>query len=147
MRRGRVALAALLVAALAWPWALPLSETAASKPAPATATHTVASNLPPLAEFSATRQRPLFTATRRPTPDADPDTAAGLILGRYRLQGVVMAGARRLVLLTPDGGGQMLQLGEGSKLDHWTIESIAPELMTLRDGDRREVIPLGKTSP
>lgn len=148
MRRNRVALAGLLVAAaLAWPWALPLSETAASKPAPATATHTVTSHLPPLAEFSATRQRPLFTATRRPTPDADPNAATGLILGHYRLHGVVMAGARRFVLLTPVGGGEMLQLGEGSKLDHWTVESVAPDRMTLRDGDRREVVSLGKTAP
>jgi general secretion pathway protein N len=142
-----VASAVLLVAALAWPWAVPLSETAISKPAPATAIHTVASNLPPLAEFSATRQRPLFTATRRPTPDVDPAAAAGLILGHYRLHGVVTASSRRFVLLTPEGSGELLRLGEGNKLDHWTIESIAPDSMTLRDGDRRAVVSLGKTMP
>ena len=66
----------------------------------------------------------------------------GLILGRYALVGTVVTRSRRIVLLRPVGGGEVLRLAEGDALESWRIEKIAADALTLRDGGEAQVIPL-----
>ncbi|WP_162914808.1 hypothetical protein [Desertibaculum subflavum] len=102
--------------------------------------------VPPLSDLKETTARPLLSPTRRPVPgaaaEAAPGTAAALF-NRYRLQGVVIDGNRRRVLLAPAPGGRTLSIGEGESVDGWTIDRIAPERLTLRSGDRTETVELG----
>jgi hypothetical protein len=130
-------------------WLMPVAETA-----PAAAVTRPDANplalpaVPPIAELAETTARPLFSPTRRPLPgtaatEAAPGTAAALF-NRYRLQGVVIDGSRRRVLLAPTPAGKMLSIAEGESVDGWTIERIAPERLTLRSGNRVETVELGK---
>lgn len=105
--------------------------------------------LPALAAFAETTARPLFLATRTAAPQREDGTgpvrAAGrLILGRYRLTGVVITPARRSVVLTPVRGGRSRELVRGQDIDGWTLEAVAPDSIVLRSGEVRETISLGK---
>lgn len=119
-----------LVAALlaAWPF---VPSRAPAEPAPAApiedATPRLA-RLPPFADFAATSARPLFSATRRP----DPAAAMLGIDGRYRLMGLVIAGAARHALIAPVAGGRALELGEGEAVEGWTLARIERDRVVLR---------------
>ena len=104
---------------------------------------------PPLAAFAATTARPLFLATRTAAPQGEERTqpvhaADRLVLGRYRLTGVVISPARRSIVLTPVRGGRSRELVRGQDIDGWTLEAVTPGFVVLRSGEVRETIPLGK---
>jgi len=124
------ALCALLAGAALWPW-LPASE-AAPRP-PETARPAASANpfaaLPPLADFSATVERPLFSPTRRPAANAPAFT--GGIGERWRLQGLLVAGKSRRAQLAEIAGGRILELGEGDKLEGWTVKKIEQDRLLL----------------
>lgn len=160
-------IAGLLLVATVWPFvtsvgtdgAGTLAPGRASKPFTTPAVGDLA--LPPQETFSATLNRPLFTATRRPPsplatlqgqsgPPPEPSQpvlssgpkGARLILGAYYLRGVVVTPERKLVLFQHQATGRSLRLGEGEKLDGWTVASIASNEVVLRNGERKEAIPL-----
>ena len=87
--------------------------------------------------FSAVVERPLFNASRR-TPSAAPLSADGepMLLGRYRLSGVVVMAERRLALLA-DASGQHFKVEEGGDLDGWRMLSISPQRLVLSRADER----------
>jgi hypothetical protein len=100
--------------------------------------------LPALDALTETRERPVFVATRRVSPagagaDGRND---GIILGRYRLMGVVITPQRRTVVVKPARGGKTTELRVGSKIDGWTVDQIAPEFMKLTSSGRTETISL-----
>jgi hypothetical protein len=147
--RGLSALLFLFCAAFAslavWPW-LPLpSEGPARAPRPAPAPGLVAEAelaMPPLESFRATVERPLFVATRSPAR-AIVETGGDLILGRYRLTGVVIARDRTTVLVRPATGGKVIRLEQGQELDGWKVTTISPDHIVLAAGGREQRIPLG----
>ena len=59
-----------------------------------------------------------------------------MLLGRYRLSGVVVTAERRLALLA-DAGGQHIKVEEGGDLDGWRMLSISPRRLVLSRGDER----------
>lgn len=138
-----VALAALAV----WPW-VALDAATSPRVAPsAIASAPLAEGdlaLPPLETFRATVERPLFTATRAP-PQVRPAQEAGgeLILGRYRLTGVMIAKENTTVLLRPATGGKVIRLGRGQELDGWKVVSITADQIVLSSGGKEQRIPLG----
>lgn len=146
-RRLSVLLGASCLAAAGW-LALGLLQT----PQPADGAATQAEQprldlanlqLPPLDAFPETIRRPLFSTTRSPSAKAAPAAGQeGLILGRYAFVGAVVTGKQRLILLRPAQGGALLRLREGDALESWRVEKIAPDALTLRDGDRLETVPL-----
>jgi hypothetical protein len=130
-RLAALAAANLAAAALAiWPWlqesAGPVRATAASslQDAPAIAA------LPPLAEFSATTERPLFAPSRRPSPGAAPPGASA-IESRYRLQGLVIAGNSRRALVAEIASGRRFEVGEGEAIEGWIVRRIERNAITL----------------
>ena len=145
---GPAIIAAAGIGALAAAWLVPLSAPAPGAAALGTPADPLAlPSVPPLGQLTETTARPLFSPTRRPVPgvagaDSPPGSAAALF-NRYRLQGVVIDGSRRRVLLAPAPGGRTLSVGEGESVDGWTIERIAPERLTLRSGGRVESVELG----
>ena len=87
--------------------------------------------------FSAVVERPLFNASRR-APSAAPLSVGGepMLLGRYRLSGVVVMAERRLALLA-DASGQHIKVEEGGDLDGWRMLSISPRRLVLSRADER----------
>jgi hypothetical protein len=138
-------LCAAFAALAVWPWVQsggatpPLVSAAASSPGPIAEADL---SLPPLETFSATTERPLFTATRSP-PRAAVDSGGELILGRYRLTGVMIARDRTTVLLRPVGGGKVIRLGQGQELDGWKVLTITADHIVLGSAGREQRIPLG----
>ena len=129
-----MAIVALLAAAAAL-WLLPI-ERWLPEPLPATQGRVQARALggplgrliePPARQtFSAVVERPLFNASRR-APSAAPLSVGSepMLLGRYRLSGVVVTAERRLALLA-DASGQHIKVEEGGDLDGWRMLSISP---------------------
>tara|TARA_B100000686_G_scaffold326909_1_gene385227 strand:+ start:1460 stop:1900 length:441 start_codon:yes stop_codon:yes gene_type:complete len=99
---------------------------------------------PSLESLEETRKRPIFIATRRPAamnPNASGDSER-LILGRYRLMGVVITPSRRTVVIKPARGGKTTELRVGSTIEGWTVDEIAPKFMKLKAGAAEEIISL-----
>jgi hypothetical protein len=97
---------------------------------------------PPQAEnFEALVQRPLFAASRRSAEIAPPDTAR-LLLGRYRISGLLIAPHRRIALLVgPDGKSR--EVSEGSEVDGWRIAEINARHLLLTRASERLEYPVG----
>jgi hypothetical protein len=128
-----LAAASVILGAIAlWPW-LPESAAAPFVPEnlrPATDGVGVAA-LPPLVDFAATAARPLFSPTRRPPAEAQGSLFAVGIEGRYRLQGLFIAGKARRALLVEEAGGRTLQVGEGDSVEGWTVRKIEQDRLIL----------------
>lgn len=97
----------------------------------------------PIENFAALAERPPFSASRR-APNAEPGRDPNLILGRYRLAGVIVAPAARSVILSaPDG--RALTLAEGETVDGWIVDEISPEQVVFTAGGRRQVFDVSPT--
>jgi hypothetical protein len=121
--------ALVFVAIAAWPWLVPpvpavrpLVAPSTSAPAPSVAT------LPPLASYAAIVERPLFSPSRRPAPGA-PTTLGPSIESRYRLVGIIAAGAKKKALIAD--GARRVEIAEGDTLDGWTVTGIGKDRVTL----------------
>jgi hypothetical protein len=97
--------------------------------------------LPPLEELRATRERPLFSPSRRPDetavgPEADlveesPDSLP------FELTGVVMGTDVAIAILRNRDTQETVQLRRGETLEAWSIEEIAARHVVLRQEDRQ----------
>ena len=107
--------------------------------------------LPSLETLTETRDRPVFIATRRAAQNGakmgTDGNQEGLILGRYRLMGVVITPNRRSVVVKPARGGKTTELRVGSTIDGWVVDEIAPEFMKLKSGGLVETISLVPKRP
>ena len=102
---------------------------------------------PPIEQFAAIVERPIFTATRRtarrqPVAPSAPASSGGLFLGRYQVVGVVVAPGNRLVLLKRPGGADTIRLKEGEEIDGWTLVNVTRDDVVLESGGRREKIEI-----
>jgi hypothetical protein len=140
----RLRLEHLLGAALAlfallalWPWFAPEAGSAPppGKPAPA---QPELSALPPRSAFSAIVDRPLFSPTRRPVPGAA--TGGKGIETRYQLLGLVVSETVRRAWLAD--GARHFELGEGDKLDGWTVARIEQDRLVLTSPSGQAVLAL-----
>jgi hypothetical protein len=129
-RNHVLATAAIGLAMLAaWPWLAPVSYAVPGSSGPAQSAAPAIAGLPGFATFSAVVERPLFSPSRRAAP-FEPAPAAGVgIASRYRLIGVVTAGAVRYAWLSD--GKRSFQLGEGDPLDGWTVQRIEQDRLVL----------------
>lgn len=92
----------------------------------------------PLEALTDLVERPPFAANRRALDPANDDPT--LILGRYRLSGVVVAPGKRAVMLSGPEGSRTV--AEGETIDGWTVDRVDPERVILVTGDRRQEIPV-----
>jgi len=99
-------------------------------------------------------ERPLFTATRRPAPDLEPMPVAAavaakpldksLILGRYKLTGIVVSPGLRLVFVTEPGSRRTTAVALGKELDGWLVSEVEQHVIVLESNGRRKVIRIGE---
>jgi len=90
-----------------------------------------------LDDFAALAERPPFSASRRAAPSTAGDADA-LVLGRYRLSGVVVAPTSRSVILR-GSDDRSLVVTEGETLDGWTVDEISAEKVVFTSDGRRQV--------
>lgn len=137
-------LAAFCLALAAWPWLMPRTDLPASIKTPL-AEAPVALPLPPLDSLRQTVQRPLFESLRQPAAKpamAPPQDGAPLVLGRYRLLGIVGSGGRRSALLAPLAGGASRLLAAGDMLEDWRITQVGEADLTLMRGSESQTVAL-----
>lgn len=134
----------LAVAALA-PWLrgiLPAAP-AARSPASAAADGGEAFNDPaPLESYTEILRRPVFLAARRPAEAAKSAAAQPRLLGRYIVAGVVIAGARRIVLLRRAEGDRVSRIEQGAELDGWTLAEVSRQRLVLEKAGQRQEFSL-----
>lgn len=150
----------------AWPWLLCVLLLAAAAalrfdpgpvpaprtaPAPAAAiaalpAMTLPALPPPLDRLTETMARPLFEASRRPPPTGPGLPAEAVhgvvVLARYLVTGVVLAGKSRVLLLRDLTAEKPLRLRQGEALDGWTLTALDATSLTLTRGDARQSIAL-----
>ncbi len=100
-----------------------------------------------LQDYPQTLSRPLFVASRRPASGAGaPPVAAQpgqrLLLDRYPVLGVVVAGERRIILIRTGRSDKVERLQQGDVLDGWSISQIAPGQITLEKAGAEEIFLL-----
>lgn len=147
--RWRIAFFWMVLAGLAaFPWVFPRAVPKATQPSPVAAKPAAVNPwvIPDLAVLSATTSRPLFSASRRPAPPiakvkaaAEPPKARRLV--GYRLTGIVRSSTQRLILLTEEKSGRVVEVHEGEKVDGWSLMSIDAEHVRLsRDGHEIDLL-------
>lgn len=99
---------------------------------------------PPLESFAAVVERPLFTASRRPPPSGPEPGDDSLLLGRYRLSGVVVTPTRRIVLLREASSGRTLSVAQGERVDDWLVADVTQARIVLESDAGRRVIRLNE---
>jgi hypothetical protein len=103
--------------------------------------------LQPSADYVVIVERPLFNRTRRPaSPDeqkpgtgtAEDEKAASQVA----LNGIVVAGTRRVALLRFDDDPKVMHVSEGQRAGGWQVEKIAADRVFLRRGQQASEIVL-----
>jgi hypothetical protein len=104
---------------------------------------------PPLDRLAAIVEQPLFSSTRRPAAAPPPPASTeGLVLGAYRLTGVVVTPTHRLVLLKRADGRRTIRVAEGEAVEGWTVVQVTPDKLVLESAaGQKEFIVREKAGP
>lgn len=104
----------------------------------------------PLDMIAATRDRPLFTQGRRPSPlvDAQPanDSAPNLGPGGppFSLVGTVVGDQEKFAVVLEAGSQNVLRLPLGASASGWRLAEVAPRSVTLTRGPQSVTLELPK---
>src|SRR5438270_3003690 len=86
---------------------------------------------PPVDDLIATSMdRPLFSATRRPTERAVPNRPADPELTDVRLTGIVIDGDHRSAIFVRQGAKPLVR-AEGEMVSNWRLDNVGPRAVTL----------------
>ncbi len=106
---------------------------------------------PELDAFSEVVERPLFSRTRRPQIVADTDTGPAydsdkpVQKDQFLVMGIIITGENKVVLLKPIGKrSDVFRVREGERVLEWTVESVTPEAVTIRQGDITDTLKLSE---
>jgi hypothetical protein len=138
-------------ALLAWELAQPLPGTtpalaAAEEPAAALAasgrapTVEAPPGLAPLATLREVVERPLFSETRRPVPPEAPKETAPTKPLAASVLGIFLAPGARRAVLEVGQPPQVMRVGEGDRVEGWTVSRIASDSVELARGSARQEI-------
>lgn len=96
---------------------------------------------PPISEFRAISDRPLFTPSRRPAPPA----ATGQVQ-LYRLHGVLTTNRQKVALVESIEDGALLRLSEGDTVSVWRVAAIGRDSITWSRLDRPHEVIVAETN-
>ncbi|NQV80944.1 MAG: hypothetical protein HQ495_10350 [Alphaproteobacteria bacterium] len=96
----------------------------------------------PIDDFAALANRPPFSASRR-APAATAGNDENLILGRYRLAGVIVAPTARSVILSGANSVAVI-VAEGEEIDGWTVDEITVERVVFVSGVRSQTFQVAQ---
>jgi Type II secretion system protein C len=126
----------------------PLSAASTSDQKPAEGERQLAGfQLAPAEDFEDILARPLFNRSRRPdlaqeNPQGGGGGSEEAAAAQISLNGVVLAGGRRIALLRLDGDPKVMHVAEGQQAGGWLIEAIRPDRVILRRGDSASEVAL-----
>ena len=101
----------------------------------------VVPGLPPIETLAEVTDRPLFTATRRPPPpDAVQENTGNA--SSFVLLGVVISKGERLAIIRHGRPPAAARLTEGQTIEGWTLQSIAPDRVVLKNADNEQSLKL-----
>jgi len=104
--------------------------------------------LPPLSDLSETLQRPLFESLRQPRSAPQAAQSEGpMVIGKYRLVGIIAAGSRRQAMLTRSDTGRSALYGAGDVLDDWAVAEVLEDGLTVRRSGESETVRLRSSAP
>jgi hypothetical protein len=89
-------------------------------------------SLPPLQSFSSITDRPLFSQSRRPSPQGADDSLGPW--SSFVLAGIIISPASREALILHGKPPTIVHVQEGQDLDGWLITSILPDRVVVRGG-------------
>jgi len=101
----------------------------------------------PSGDYTQIVERPLFTRSRRPPPPSESKAAAGgagqaAAAAKIALNGIVLAGGRRVALLRFDSDPKVMHVSEGQQAGGWLIERIGADRVVVRRGQQASEIVL-----
>lgn len=107
----------------------------------------------PLSALTGTQERPIFSATRRPPPRAvaaapaeeaqtPPPPKPVEAPPPLMLVGAVVGEGDAIAILVNRIDQKIIRLRQGESLDGWSLASVLPREVTLKQGDRSEVLAL-----
>lgn len=108
--------------------------------------------LPPLiaiapeVAYPETAERPVFTPTRRPAPEA-PAAQSTFQKGQFVLQGVIVVGDNRVAMLREKSSGRVIRIERGREVNGIKVVEIQPETVTLSLGSEEEKLSLSVQKP
>jgi hypothetical protein len=140
--RGAAAIALLAFAALS----VPADAQAPPSAGPAMAGDGIIA-LPPLDELKATRERPLFSPSRRAPPVAEAEAAppsdeapaAEETEWEYELSGVVMGKDVSVAILRHKGTNEVKRVKQGETFESWTVQTIAARSVVVKGSDAKTI--------
>jgi general secretion pathway protein N len=106
----------------------------------------------PLSALTATQERPIFSATRRPAPRAVAATPAEEVYAPpprpveapppLLLVGAVVGEGDAIAILVNRTDQKVVRLRQGESLGGWSLISVQPREVTFKQGERSEVLAL-----
>lgn len=101
-------------------------------------------------DLSSFRDRPIFSAARRPPPPEAPgepveDPMADMLFGRYEIAGVVKLGDKTVAMLRDARDGTLLRIRVGDRVGDADVVDITLESLTFRNGGDTVVAPVKGT--
>ncbi|MFQ5773847.1 MAG: hypothetical protein ACE5GS_04965 [Kiloniellaceae bacterium] len=103
--------------------------------------------MPPAKTFVEILRRPIFSPTRRPSPQGEVTLeAAGSELD-LKLVGIIISSRERIAIVAPRNSSTFVRLSQGDRFQGWTVELIEPHRVTFRRDDVAEQIELSYDQP
>ena len=98
--------------------------------------------MPPMRQFDAILQRPLFSQSRRPitVTEAAPAVVSGNL--GLALLGITIASDERFALVVPEGGGDTLRLRQGQDYQGWMLSAIEADTIVFTRAGAEERLEL-----
>jgi hypothetical protein len=101
--------------------------------------------MPPLASYSEVVERPLFSSTRRPPPEAEkPTVVAARLPVNYRLEGTALSPRGRVAVVRDTRSSTLHRLALGEQVDGWQLEQVRPGQAALTQGERKIQLELDR---
>src|SRR5918992_4250884 len=108
-------------------------------------------SLPPLSQFQAIIERPLFLQSRRPVPGATTETSPTASketrLNQYSLTAVVIVPDKRLALLRSTTDKKIHKIEEGQDLQGWKLKEIKDESALFQQVNESQELQLQRKTP
>lgn len=97
-------------------------------------------SLPPLQSFASVTDRPLFSQSRRPSPQGSDDSLGPW--SNFVLAGIIISPASREALVLHGKPQTMVHVQEGQDIDGWLVTSILPDRVVFRGGTTEHELKL-----
>ena len=97
-------------------------------------------SLPPLQSFASVTDRPLFSQSRRPSPQGSDDSLGPW--SSFVLAGIIISPVSREALILHGKPPIVVHVQEGQDVDGWLVTSILPDRVVLRGGTTEHELKL-----